>query len=590
MPISKSNLRLDRFSYSTFLDFRFSAIGFLLAILLSIQLGAAPAIAQSNAGVWVGTAMIDSVTSYETRISPARTARPGRPEGIDNHDSALHTVHANVKDGKLSHTHMRRYAFNEEGRILLGGANYAKENIKVSGTLDGQSTTLKNPENYILSSSNTGHLIDAGGDYSPATSIEISGGGGQGAKAEMVLDGYVQSIELLDPGTGEFSPQDIVTITGGGGTGALAQLDVTRGGVITGVSMISWGQGYTSAPTVVITSDYSGKDARAKAHIKGPIGKIIVIEGGSGYTKAPVVTVVSETGRGAKAQLFVSPEGRVIGVDAIDKSDGRVALPVDDTGRQPLAPKPQEIEDEVSITVTTHSVAPEDSVEGLTDTSAIIETYDVTQNGKTHTVTTTQSVGNSGSQTASTFPVRIVLFIPEDGRPVLLQQVFLGQTDGTNGKPKPVASKSEAAITKLLAPWGLDHSNQIIRVSSASFPLGQSWTSAGQSSTWHNFKIDLGHDDDNNPFVHRYHPDHDNFDARYENKLPEGVETFRVTRDVNVVLREGVPNDPNPASYGLETVRGTYSEKISGLRSDDIRISGSVTLHRVSKATTLLDN
>jgi len=53
-----------------------------------------------------------------------------------------------------------------------------------------------------------------------------------------------------------------VAITGGSGVGALAEATVS-GGIITAITVIDGGSGYTSVPTVTITGDGAGATATA---------------------------------------------------------------------------------------------------------------------------------------------------------------------------------------------------------------------------------------------------------------------------------------------------------------------------------------
>ena len=34
-----------------------------------------------------------------------------------------------------------------------------------------------------------------------------------------------------------------------------------------------------------------------------------------------------------------------------------------------------------------------------------------------------------------------------------------------------------------------------------------------------------------NPFIHAYHPDHDNLDAKFENELVQGYESWGINRN-----------------------------------------------------------
>jgi hypothetical protein len=82
----------------------------------------------------------------------------------------------------------------------------------------------------------------------------------------------------------------------------------------------------------------------------------------------------------------------------------------------------------------------------------------------------------------------------------------------------------------------------------------------------------LAHNDGTNPFVHAYHPDHDNLDARFENLLDAGRESPAVQR--NITLTFSTPPAFNPA-WGATQLGGTYTESITGLRAQPIVSSGT---------------
>ncbi len=97
----------------------------------------------------------------------------------------------------------------------------------------------------------------------------------------------------------------------------------------------------------------------------------------------------------------------------------------------------------------------------------------------------------------------------------------------------------------------------------------------------------LDYDADTNPFVHRYHPDHDNLDARFESKLPAGRESFTVRRAVTLEFKPTLEGVSDPA-WGITMLGGTYTESVTGLRSTPITTKGTFILYRVADVPTLL--
>ena len=103
------------------------------------------------------------------------------------------------------------------------------------------------------------------------------------------------------------------------------------------------------------------------------------------------------------------------------------------------------------------------------------------------------------------------------------------------------------------------------------------------------FTVALGYNEASNPFVHTYHPDHDNYDARYGKILPEGAESFTVTRTIRLTFDPQRPPGVTDLTWGTTMLGGTYEETISGLRAQDVKLTGAFILHRVSDAGTLSD-
>ena len=133
-------------------------------------------------------------------------------------------------------------------------------------------------------------LTNQGSGYTSPPSVQISGGGGSGAKAvAYLLPGSISSISIQNGGEGYFQPP-LIFISGGGGFGAAAEVTVDNG-VIVGVTMTSNGSGYTSQPLISIIG--CGQLASLVANFEGGgvVGKIELTDPGSGYTEMPTITL-----------------------------------------------------------------------------------------------------------------------------------------------------------------------------------------------------------------------------------------------------------------------------------------------------------
>ncbi len=106
----------------------------------------------------------------------------------------------------------------------------------------------------------------------------------------------------------------------------------------------------------------------------------------------------------------------------------------------------------------------------------------------------------------------------------------------------------------------------------------------------------VGYDDPLNPFVHVYHPDHNNLNDRRE---PLAVrtdargrstsESFDVTREISLGFTAGDPDQLTMAGWGDSQLGGVYRERILGLHKNDLYLQGTFRLHRASEVPVLND-
>lgn len=87
-----------------------------------------------------------------------------------------------------------------------------------------------------------------------------------------------------------------------------------------------------------------------------------------------------------------------------------------------------------------------------------------------------------------------------------------------------------------------------------------------------------------NPFLHRYHPDHDNLDAQFANVQ---VEAFEVRREQEFAIAAQEPGTNPSPEWGSSLLAGTFQETVSGLHRAPIVASGSFRLRRVSSIASL---
>jgi hypothetical protein len=106
----------------------------------------------------------------------------------------------------------------------------------------------------------------------------------------------------------------------------------------------------------------------------------------------------------------------------------------------------------------------------------------------------------------------------------------------------------------------------------------------------------VGYDDPLSPFVHRYHPDHNNLDDRREPLTVRSdargrftSESFDVARRITLTFTVDDPDQLTLAGWGDNQLGGVYEERISGLHKNTLHLEGTFRLHRASEVAVLND-
>ncbi len=144
------------------------------------------------------------------------------------------------------------------------------------------------------------------------------------------------------------------------------------------------------------------------------------------------------------------------------------------------------------------------------------------------------------------------------------------------------------------------------RLSSPALSIGDAITGSGNFSAGNEIKfgVDIAGQDPLNPFKHKYHPDHDNLDAKFEpfdptQLSPYSWESFGVRRTISLTLK----NDPafegmtaeeierlsSESDWGGENWGGDYAEVIEGLHQNDITVKGYFVIHHALAGDALTE-
>ena len=183
--------------------------------------------------------------------------------------------------------------------------------------------------------------------------------------------------------------------------------------------------------------------------------------------------------------------------------------------------------------------------------------------------------------------LRVIVHNNDATTPVanLLQRVYIGNDD-TNGstllstEPSllPDATPDVRRVSAVHLPWS--RANQ-------PWPFTGNFAKGGTLAT----KVTVEHNDHaSNPFLHTYHPDHDNLDARFEKKQSQGSESYQIKREITLRLN-GSQSGFDGLSMGGTVLSGEYEEHFTlggtGNETRQFGMKGTVTFLRITPVANL---
>jgi len=192
------------------------------------------------------------------------------------------------------------------------------------------------------------------------------------------------------------------------------------------------------------------------------------------------------------------------------------------------------------------------------------------------------SINTSPAPTASAYPLFLIMH--NDGTNVnLLRRVFFGQDVNSNS--------ILATVESALDPAQLGTARRITAVHFPWTPTNQDWHFVGQLLPGGSLttKLTVNYDDQaSNPFLHTYHPDHDNLDSTFRYQQPIGVESYQIDRQITLQVAPSA-NDFNSLTHFGQTFSGFYYETITltGAGARTFNAAGWFSLNRLSPIATL---
>jgi len=293
------------------------------------------------------------------------------------------------------------------------------------------------------------------------------------------------------------------------------------------------------------------------------VTSVLVTDPGSGYFSPPNVTVATPAGGTAATAVAEVSNGRLRGITVLTPGSGYISAPV-----ITVAPPP------ARTAASATAIVQNGKVTGFT----------INGGGSGYLAApaiTLPAPVPPGSATARTPALRVILHVDDGGTARLLSQVFIGTLlDGSSG----LCTRETA-----LKPTDKAGASRIV---SAHLPLDRVLTSgSGSAAPGQTLvrTVSLPFDDDVNPFVHRYHPDHNNKDARGM-PLGAGVESYGITRTLSFEFTAAPPAGVSAAGWGSTSIGGNYTEVIRGLHKQDLTVTGTFVLRRASEVGTLIVN
>jgi hypothetical protein len=185
---------------------------------------------------------------------------------------------------------------------------------------------------------------------------------------------------------------------------------------------------------------------------------------------------------------------------------------------------------------------------------------------------------------SSRFPLRLILH--SDGTNVtLLQRVFYGSDVYSN----TVVATSQSSLD----PAQLGSARRITAVQLPFTTTNRTWSFAGQLAPGGTLTttVDLPYDDQaSNPFLHTYHPDHDNLDATFSRQLPVGAESYDISRQITLSIAAPGADFASLVQFG-QAFSGAYAETITirglGSAPRTFNTAGIFALSRISPIAVL---
>jgi len=199
-----------------------------------------------------------------------------------------------------------------------------------------------------------------------------------------------------------------------------------------------------------------------------------------------------------------------------------------------------------------------------------------------------KNVNTDSTAVARPYSLRLIVHNNPATKATLLERVFVGLNTAGD---QIVATKESSIDPKALATAR--------RISAAHLPFSAAntgWLFSGPLTPGANITatVSTAHDDQSsNPFLHTYHPDHDNLDALFQTQLGPGEESYTISRQFRLIATPPADNFSSLTAAGNQ-FSGQYIENITvtgrGGFTRTFDVSGRFLLNRITTTPTLTTN
>ena len=189
--------------------------------------------------------------------------------------------------------------------------------------------------------------------------------------------------------------------------------------------------------------------------------------------------------------------------------------------------------------------------------------------------------GDAVTDTARSFPLRFIVHVSDAGSVTVMSHVYLGRL---------AAPPNEFGLALSEIDLLPEDKASAMKITAAHLPLDTTWPGGGSFGPGASFSrtIEIPFDDPTNPFVHQYHPDHNNKSPGGV-KLVAGQESYDIERNIQFQFDSAAP--PGVTGWGSSIITGSYQEAIQGLHNDSVgvgtgdglQIEGTFELQRISE-------